>query len=133
MLKYSVVLKFNNVEMLKSLWKLLKERPIKQGERWRQSLTERADSLTGFAGLIKKSACGRESNGAPILGKVTNYYKETKRLKKVLTCDIIKSQKRKEGKYHEKSLHARTKLYRTQFFRIHDGKKVQLRKAIQEG
>lgn len=90
MLKYSVVLKFNNVEMLKSLWKMLKERPIKQGERWQQSLTERADSLTGFAGLIKKSACGRESNGAPILGKVTNYYKETIRLQKVLTYDIIK-------------------------------------------
>lgn len=94
MLKHSVVLKFNNVEKLKSLWKLLKERPIKQGERWRQSLTERADSLTGFAGLIKKSACGRESNGAPILGKVTNYYKETKSLKKVLTCDIIESEKK---------------------------------------
>ena len=69
MLKCSIVLKFNNVKMLKSLWKLLKERPIKQGERWRRSLTERADSLTGFAGLIKRSACGREFDSAPILGK----------------------------------------------------------------
>jgi hypothetical protein len=63
------MLKFNNVKLLKSPWKMLKERPIKQGERWRQSLTERADNLTGKAGLIKRSACGRESDGAPILGK----------------------------------------------------------------
>lgn len=96
MLKYSIVLKFNNVKKLKTLWKLLKEQPIKQGEHWRQSLTERADSLTGFAGLIKMSACGRESDGAPTTGKVTNYYKEIKTLKKVLTCDIIKLE-RKDG------------------------------------
>jgi hypothetical protein len=37
------------------MWKMLKERPIKQSERWRQRLTERANSLTGFAGLIKGS------------------------------------------------------------------------------
>jgi hypothetical protein len=29
--------------MLKTLWKMLKERQIEQGERWRQSLTERAN------------------------------------------------------------------------------------------
>ena len=43
MLKHSVVLKFNNVEMLKSLWKVLKKRQIEQGKRWRQSLTDRAN------------------------------------------------------------------------------------------
>lgn len=32
------------------------------------------------AGLIKKSACGRESNGAPILGKIFKNF-----LKKILT------------------------------------------------
>ena len=37
------MLKFNNVEMLKSMLKLLKERQIEQGEQWRQSLTERAN------------------------------------------------------------------------------------------
>lgn len=62
---------------------------------------------------LKMCACGREYNGGPILGKVTNYYKEAKSLKKVLTSDIIKSQKRKRGKHHEKSIHVRTKLYRT--------------------
>lgn len=82
MLKCSVVLKFNNVEMLKSLWKLLKKRPIKQGERRRQGLTERADSLTGKAGLIKKSACGRESNGAPVLGKGYKLLQKTKNIEK---------------------------------------------------
>lgn len=33
-------------------------------------MTERTNSLTGLAGLIKMSACGREFNGAPILGKL---------------------------------------------------------------
>lgn len=45
---------------------------------------------------LKKCACGREFNGGPILGKVTNYYKEAKALKKVLTSSIIESE-RKEG------------------------------------
>lgn len=70
MLKHYVVLKFNNVKKLKTMWKLLKERPIKQGERWRQSLTERANSLADEVGLIKRSRYGGEFNGAPILGKV---------------------------------------------------------------
>lgn len=82
MLKCSVVLKFNNVEMLKSLLKLLKERPIKQGEQCRQSLTDRADSLTGFAGLIKKSACGRESDGGPVLGKDYKLLQKNKNIEK---------------------------------------------------
>lgn len=55
LLKHSVVLKFNNVEKLKTMWKLLKERPIEQGEQWRQRLTERANSLASGAGLIKMS------------------------------------------------------------------------------
>lgn len=42
---------------------------------------------------LKMCACGREFNGGPILGKVTNYYKKAKPLKKVLTSDIIKSEK----------------------------------------
>lgn len=50
----------------------------------------------GARQYLKMCACGREFNGAPILGKVTNYYKETKPLKKGLTSDIIKSG-RKEG------------------------------------
>lgn len=45
-------------------------------------------------------ACGREFNGAPILEKVTNYYKETKPLKKGLTGDIIEPE-RKDGANHE--------------------------------
>lgn len=45
---------------------------------------------------LKKCACGREFNGGPILGKVTNYYKRQKTLKKGLTSDIIESE-RKEG------------------------------------
>ena len=69
MLKHSIVLKFNNVEKLKTMWKVLKERPIEQGEQWRQGLTERANSLTGFAGFIKMSRNGGEFKGAPILGK----------------------------------------------------------------
>ena len=45
---------------------------------------------------LKKCACGREFNGGPILGKITNYYKKQKTLKKGLTSDIIESE-RKEG------------------------------------
>ncbi len=55
----------------------------------------------GARQYLKMCACGRESNGAPILGKVTNYYKETKPLKKDLTSDIIKPE-RKDGTNHEK-------------------------------
>lgn len=51
----------------------------------------------GARQYLKMCACGRESNGAPILGKVTNSYKVEKTLKKVLTSGIIKSQKRKES------------------------------------
>lgn len=50
----------------------------------------------GARQYLKLCACGREFNGAPILEKVTNYYKEAKALKKVLTNDIIESE-RKEG------------------------------------
>lgn len=55
----------------------------------------------GARQYLKMCACGREFNGAPILGKVTNSYKVEKTLKKVLTSGIIKSQKRKEGRHHE--------------------------------
>lgn len=55
----------------------------------------------GARQYLKKCACGREFNGAPILGKVTNYYKEAKALKKVLTSDIIEPE-RKDGANHEK-------------------------------
>ena len=61
-LKHSVVLKFNNVEKLKTMWKLLKERPIKQGEQWRQRLTARADICIG-------APEGGSLKSAPILGK----------------------------------------------------------------
>lgn len=47
----------------------------------------------GARQYLKMCACGREFNGAPILEKVTNYYKETKPFKKVLTSDIIKSER----------------------------------------
>lgn len=47
----------------------------------------------GARQYLKKCACGREFNGAPILGKVTNSYKVEKTLKMVLTSGIIKSQK----------------------------------------
>lgn len=50
----------------------------------------------GARQYLKMCACGRESDGAPILGKVTNSYKVEKTLKKVLTSGIIESG-RKEG------------------------------------
>lgn len=52
-----------------------------------------AGKSDGARQYLKMCACGREFNGAPILEKVTNYYKEAKPLKKVLTSDIIKSEK----------------------------------------
>lgn len=52
---------------------------------------------------LKMCACGREFNGGPILGKVTNYYKETKSLKKVLQSDIIEPE-RKDGANHENKM-----------------------------
>ena len=70
------------VENLLKVLKLLKERPIKQGKRWQKSLTERANSLAGFAGLIKMSACGREFNGAPILGKGYKLLQNEKKIEK---------------------------------------------------
>lgn len=55
----------------------------------------------GARQYLKMCACGREFNGAPILGKVTNSYKVEKTLIKVLTSDIIKPE-RKDGANHEK-------------------------------
>lgn len=55
----------------------------------------------GARQYLKMFACGREFNGAPILGKVTNYYKKTKPLRKILTSDIIEPE-RKDGANHEK-------------------------------
>lgn len=52
---------------------------------------------------LKMCARGREFNGGPILGKVTNYYKKQKTLKKVLTSDIIEPE-RKDGAQDEKLL-----------------------------
>lgn len=52
-----------------------------------------ATKSDGARQYLKMCACGREFNGAPILGKVTNYYKKEKSLKKVLTSDIIKPRK----------------------------------------
>ena len=52
---------------------------------------------------LKKCACGREFNGGPILEKVTNYYKEAKTFKKVLTSDIIEPE-RKDGANHENKM-----------------------------
>lgn len=60
----------------------------------------------GARQYLKMCACGREFNGAPILGKVTNYYKEAKPLKKDLTSDIIEPE-RKDGANHEKLLRRR--------------------------
>jgi hypothetical protein len=57
----------------------------------------------GARQYLKMCACGREFNGAPILEKVTNYYKEAKALKKVLTSDIIKPE-RKDGANHENKM-----------------------------
>lgn len=36
----------------------------------------------GARQYLKMYACGREFNGAPILGKVTNYYKKDKTVEK---------------------------------------------------
>lgn len=63
MLKHSIVLKFNNVEMLKSLWKLLKERQIKQSK----VAVAKSDGPRQY---LKMCACGREFNGGPTLGKL---------------------------------------------------------------
>ena len=52
-----------------------------------------AAKSNGARQYLKKSACGREFNSAPILGKVTSSYKVEKTLKMVLTSGIIKSQK----------------------------------------
>ncbi len=50
----------------------------------------------GARQYLKRSACGREFDGAPILKKVTKSYKVEKTLKKVLTSDIIEPE-RKDG------------------------------------
>lgn len=76
------MLKFNNVEMLKSMWKLLKRTANRAG----QVAAAKSDGPRQY---LKMCACGREFNGGPILGKITNYYKKTKSLKKV-SSDIIK-------------------------------------------
>lgn len=88
------MLKFNNVKMLKSMWKLLK----RTANRARQVAAAKSDGPRQY---LKMCACGREFNGGPILGKITNYYKETKSSKKVLTSDIIEPE-RKDGANHEK-------------------------------
>lgn len=59
----------------------------KTANRTGQAVAAKSDGARQY---LKMCASGREFNGAPILGKVTNYYKEAKTLKKVLTCDIIK-------------------------------------------
>lgn len=86
MLKRSIVLKFNNVEMLKTMLKMLKTnkgRPASENKKLRRAL---------------RSAHQRRPHDH--LGKVTNYYKEAKTLKKVLTSGIMKSG-RKEGVQNE--------------------------------
>ena len=88
------MLKFNNVEMLKSLLKLLKRTANRAGQ-------VAAAKPDGARQYLKMCACGRESKGAPNLGKVTNSYKVEKTLKKVLTSDIIKPE-RKDGANHKK-------------------------------
>lgn len=55
----------------------------------------------GARQYLKMCASGREFNGAPILGKVTNYYKEEKPLEKSLTSDTIEPE-RKDGANNEK-------------------------------
>lgn len=82
MLNHSVMIKFNNVKMLKSLLKPLKRTANRAGQ-------VAAAKPDGARQYLKVCACGREFNGAPILGKVTNYCKETKTLKNLLTSDII--------------------------------------------
>lgn len=73
----------------------------------------------GARQYLKMCACGREFNGAPILGKVTNYYKEAKALEKVLTSDIIKSEK-------ERTVFRMTlKSYRIEMTNTKTGKKVE--------
>lgn len=69
MLKYSVVLKFNNVEMLKTMLKLLKNTANRAGHAAAAKSDGAHRQSDRQAGLIKRSARGRESNGAPILGK----------------------------------------------------------------
>lgn len=63
MLKHSVVLKFNNVKMLKSMWKLLKRTANRAGQ-------VAAAKSNGPRQYLKKCACGREFNGGPILEKL---------------------------------------------------------------
>lgn len=63
MLKHSVMLKFNNVETLKSLLKLLKRTANRAGQ-------VAAAKPDGARQYLKMCACGRESKGAPILGKL---------------------------------------------------------------
>lgn len=64
------MLKFNNVKMLKTMLKLLKSTANRAG-RAEAAKSDGARRQSGRqAGLIKKSACGRESNGAPNLGKM---------------------------------------------------------------
>lgn len=74
------MLKFNNVEMLKSMWKLLK---------------------SACSGQLCKKAKLPSATLPVCTVKITNYYKEAKALKKVLTSDIIKPE-RKDGANHEK-------------------------------
>lgn len=68
--------------------------------RAEQAMAAKPDGARQY---LKMCACGREFNGAPILGKITNYYKEAKTLKKVLTSDIIEPE-RKDGAQDEKLL-----------------------------
>ena len=80
MLKHSVVLKFNNVEKLKSMWKLLKSACRRQ--------------------LCKKAKLPAAT--LPVCTvKITNYYKKKKTVEKLLTSYIIEPE-RKDGANHEK-------------------------------
>lgn len=96
MLKHYIVLKNNNVEMLKSMWKLLKSTANKAGWKVAAKSDGARRQSDQQAGLIKWSACGRESNGAPRLGKVP-ILKKLLQLSKI--SDII--QLRKEGVQNE--------------------------------
>lgn len=77
MLKHSIVLKNNNVEMLKTMLKLLKSTANRAGREAAAKSDGARRQSDRQAGLIKWSACGRESNGAPILGKNDKNLKKT--------------------------------------------------------
>lgn len=86
MLKHSVMLKFNNVEMLKSLWKMLK---------------------SACRGQLCKLAKLPTATLPVCAVKITNYYKEKKTVEKLLTSDTIEPE-RKDGANHEKFLRRRS-------------------------